>query len=410
MRPFRSGALAALMAAVMAALLAACGGSDPYVPGSGSPSGGPTTRGTFSAVVSFGDSLSDVGAYTPATSIAGTGSAPYLGGKWTTNTTTAGIPSNTATIWVENLASSLGIVVTPNEVGFGTASARCPAAANPALAATCTGYGQGGSRVTDPNGIGRSAGALTVPVKTQIERHLQSFTRFRDSDLVFVWAGNNDVFVQFGAFAAAATDILTRRALGQLTADQASAALLDAQLAATGEMKKAALELSGYVRGNILANGGRYVAVINLPDFVDTPFGAAIAADPQSAALAPVLSALSDNFNLWLREGLTDQPVRIVDAWAFIKLLKTSPATYGLVNVTTPTCNFAIQDAVLGRTLTSGRALFCNVTPGAPFDMRGPGANADTWLFADDAHPTTGGHRVISTEIARQLRSWGWIN
>ncbi len=410
MKPFRSWALGALVAALVAALLAACGGSDPYVPGSGSPSGAPTSRGTFSAVVSFGDSLSDVGAYTPATSIAGNGSAPYLGGKWTTNTTTAGNPSNTATIWLENTAAALGILVTPNEVGFGTVSVRCPAAANPALASTCTGYGQGGARVTDPNGIGKSAGALTVPVKTQIERHLQSFTRFRDSDLIFVWAGNNDVFAQFAAFGAAATDILTRRAAGQLTADQASAALLAAQLAATGEMKKAALELSGYIRETIVANGGRYVAVVNLPDFVDTPFGAAVAANPQSAALAPVLSALSENFNLWLREGLTDQPVRIVDAWAFIKQLKASPSTYGLVNVTTPTCNFAVQDAVLGRPLTTGRALFCNVTPGAPFDMRGPGANADTWLFADDAHPTTGGHRLISTEIARQLRSWGWIN
>lgn len=406
MRLIRTWALGALAAA----LLIACGGNDPYVPGSGEPSGAPTTRGTFTAVVSFGDSLSDVGAYTPATSVTANGAPPYLGGKWTTNTTTNATPSNTATIWVENLAASLGLLVTPNEVGFGTQSVRCPAAANPALASTCTGYGQGGSRVTDPVGLGNSSGALTVPLRAQIDRHLQTFTRFRDSDLVVVWGGNNDVFTQFAAFGAAATDILTRRAQGQLTADQANAALLNAQLAATGEMKKAALELSAYVKDRILANGGRYVAVINLPDFVDTPFGAAVAANPQTAALAPVLSALSENFNLWLREGLTNQPVRIVDAWAFIKQLKATPSAYGLANVTTPTCNFAIQDAVLGRVLTTGRALFCNVTPGAPFDMRGPGASADTWLFADDAHPTTGGHRVISTEIARQMRSWGWIN
>ncbi len=406
MRLIRSWALGALAAA----LLAACGGNDPYVPGSGEPAGAPTTRGTFSAVVSFGDSLSDVGAYTPATSVTANGAPPYLGGKWTTNTTTNLTPSNTATIWVENLATSLGILVTPNEVGFGPQSVRCPAAANPALATTCTGYGQGGSRVTDPNGIGRTDGALTVPVKTQIERHLQGFTRFRDSDLVFVWGGNNDVFTQFAAFGDAATDILTRRAQGQLTADQANAALLNAQLVATGEMKKAALELAGYIKGNILANGGRYVAVINLPDFVDVPFGAAVAANPQTAALAPVLSALSENFNLWLREGLTNQPVRIVDAWAFIKQLKANPAAYGLTNVSVPTCDFAIQDAVLGRSLTNGRALFCNVTPSAPFNMLRAGASPDTWLFADDAHPTTGGHRVISAEIARQMRSWGWIN
>jgi len=52
--------------AIAALLLVACGGGDPSVPGSGSPAGAPTTKGTFSAVVSFGDSLSDVGTYAPA--------------------------------------------------------------------------------------------------------------------------------------------------------------------------------------------------------------------------------------------------------------------------------------------------------------------------------------------------------
>src|ERR1043165_3770795 len=89
---------------VAALLLAACGGGDPEVPGSGSPSGAPTTKGTFTSLVSFGDSLSDVGTYAPATSLAGDGTAPYIGGKFTTN-------SATGTIWVENLATSLGLKV-----------------------------------------------------------------------------------------------------------------------------------------------------------------------------------------------------------------------------------------------------------------------------------------------------------
>lgn len=62
MKLFRS--LAPL--ALAAALLAACGGGDPDVPGSGSPSGAPTTKGNFTAFISFGDSLSDVGSYSPA--------------------------------------------------------------------------------------------------------------------------------------------------------------------------------------------------------------------------------------------------------------------------------------------------------------------------------------------------------
>ena len=85
-----------------ALLVSACGGGEPDVPGSGSPSGAPTAKGSFTAVVSFGDSLSDAGAYAPATSLTGNGTAPYFGGKFTTNCATG-------TVWVENLASTLGL-------------------------------------------------------------------------------------------------------------------------------------------------------------------------------------------------------------------------------------------------------------------------------------------------------------
>jgi hypothetical protein len=176
-----------------------------------SPEGAPTTKGTFTALVSFGDSLSDVGAYAPATSLTGNGAPPYFGGKFTTN-------SATGTVWVENLATSLGLLVTPAEVGFAGQSVKCPAAAvNAALAGTCTGYGQGGSRVTDPNGIGKAGGALTVPVKTQIANHLARFGSFKASDLIVVFAGNNDAFVQFGIFSAAATKIQADAAAGRIT-------------------------------------------------------------------------------------------------------------------------------------------------------------------------------------------------
>ncbi len=213
-----------------AALLAACGGGDPYVPGSGSTTGAPTAKGSFKAVVSFGDSMSDVGAYAPATSLAGNGQAPYLGGKFTTN-------SAAGTVWVENIAASLGLAITPHEVGFAGTSVKCPAAAiSTSLANTCTDYAQGVSRVSDPNGIGKSGGALTVPVVTQVANHLTRFGGFKDSDLVLVYVGSNDVFTQFGAFTAKATQIQTDAATGKITADQAQLALFNAQTAAQGEM------------------------------------------------------------------------------------------------------------------------------------------------------------------------------
>ncbi|MDZ7591632.1 MAG: SGNH/GDSL hydrolase family protein [Rubrivivax sp.] len=394
MKNFRAAALVGLAAL----LLAACGGSDPYIPGSGSPEGAPTTKGSFTAVVSFGDSLSDLGTYAPATSLTGNGQPPYFGGKWTTN-------GPGATVWVENLAAALGLMVTPAEVGFAGQSVKCPAAAvNAALATTCTAYGQGGSRVTDPEGLGKSGGALTVPVKTQIANHLASFGGFKDSDLIFVWAGHNDIFVQFGIFGAKAAQIQAQAAAGQISEDQAKNLLLQAQLAAQEAMKQAAIELGGYIKDEILAKGGKYVAVANLVDIAATPFGSTVPASAQ-----PVLTGLSEVFNLWLRDEMTGQPVQWVDAMALIKNVRAEPARYGFTNVTVPACDAAKIAAITGGAVTDGSSLFCNATPGVPFNGLRDGADVNTWLFADGVHPTIGGHKATSEEFAKALAAFGWI-
>ncbi len=393
MKSIRSWALTALAAA----LLAACGGSEQEVPGSGQPSGAPSTQGSFTAVVSFGDSLSDVGAYSPATSLSGAGAAPYFGGKFTTNG--AG-----GTVWVENVATRLGLLTTPAEVGFGGTSVKCPAAAVPALAGTCTAYGQGGSRVTDPNGIGKATGALTVPVKAQIANHLARFTSFRSSDLILVWAGNNDAFIQFGAFTAAAAVIQADAVAGRITANEANTRLFQAQTAAQGEMKKAALELTGYVKTEILAKGGRYVAVFNLPDSSLTPFGSTLPAN-----VKPVLSALVDTFNLWLQDGLTGAAVKIIDQNTPGKDVYARPAAYGITNNTVPTCDATVISAITGGAVTDGSSLFCNATVGAPYYGLRAGADVNTWQFADAVHPTKGGHKIISDYVLAQLRAFGWI-
>ncbi|HEY0857924.1 MAG TPA: SGNH/GDSL hydrolase family protein [Albitalea sp.] len=387
------------LSAIAALMLVACGGGgDPQVPGSGSPAGAPTTKGTFTSLVSFGDSLSDIGTYAPATSLAGDGSAPYFGGKFTTNA--AG-----GNVWVENLAATLGLTVTPAEVGFAGTSVQCPVALSvPALAHTCTAYGQGGARVTNPDGIGHSGGALTVPVVTQIARHLARFGSFTDSDLILVYAGNNDVFAQFGAFAATAAQVQASAAAGEITTDEANAALFNAQNTAMAEMKKAALELAGYVRSEILAKGGKYVAVMLLSDIADTPFGNSLPANSR-----PVLTDLSRIFNLWLREGLTGQPVQLIDTFTLFKNAYANPAQYGITNNTVPACDAAAISAITGGAVTDGSSLFCNATPGAPYNGLRAGADVNTWQFADGVHPTIGGHKVLSDTFEDQLMAFGWL-
>ncbi|WP_280154062.1 SGNH/GDSL hydrolase family protein [Piscinibacter sp. XHJ-5] len=394
MKQIRSWAWSATIAAL---LLAACGGGDPEVPGTGSPAGAPTTKGTFTSVVSFGDSLSDVGTYAPATSLTGNGLAPYFGGKFTTN-------SATGTVWVENLATSLGLLVTPAMVGFGTSSVPCPAAQNPALAGTCTAYGQGGARVTNPNGIGKTGGALTVPVVTQIANHLSRFGSFKDSDLILVYAGNNDALIQFSTFATKAAQAQAAFTAGQITQDQLNGALFQAQTEAQAEMKLAAQELAGYVRSEILAHGGKYVAVMLLSDIVDTPFGQSL---PASAR--PVLTDLSRIFNLWLREGLTGQPVQLIDTFTLFKEAYTNPSQFGIANNTVPACDPAKISAITSGAVTDGSSLFCNSTVGAPYNGLRTGADVNTWQFADGVHPTTGGHKLLSDTFRAQLAAFGWL-
>ena len=389
-----------LVSLLGAAVLVACGGGETTIPGSGAPAGAPTTKGSFTGLVTFGDSLSDQGAYSPATSLTGNGQAPFFGGKFTTN-----IDGNQGTIWVENLATTMGLTVYPAEMGFGANSVKCPVKfVVPSAASQCTTYGQGGSRVTDPNGIGHSTGALTVPMVKQIANHLAAFGSFKSTDLILVWGGNNDVFAQFGAFAAKAGAIQANAAAGKITADEANRQLYDAQTAAQYGVKAAAQELTGYVRDQILAKGGKYVAVFNLNDSSQTPFGSTLDVNARG-----VLTTLVDTFNLWLRDGLAGQPVQWVDQNSTGKDVYANPAKYGLVNNTVPACDAIKISAITGGAVTDGSSLFCNGTPGLPYNGLRAGANVDTWQFADGVHPTPGAHKIISNFVTSQLKAFGWL-
>jgi phospholipase/lecithinase/hemolysin len=379
-------------------LLVGCGGGDPDVPGSGSPSGAPTTPGAFTAVVSFGDSLSDMGTYAPATVVPGTDPPVYLGGRFTTNFSSGGA---SATIWVEDVAAALGLVITPAEVGFAGRSTKCPIAATvPALADTCTGYGQGGARVTDPAGYNHAGGALTVPVKTQIANHLARYTSFKESDLILVSVGFNEVFVVFeGQYVPAVLDAQAQAQAGTISEDQFKALVFAAQTQAQAAMKTAALELADLIRTDILAKGGKYVAVTNLLNMALTPEASAL---PEG--IRPMLTILPETFELWLREGLAGQPVQFLDVHALFDDAIAHPAAYGFVNVTAPACDAARMPAA-----AKGSALFCNTTPGAPYNALAASADVNTWLFADLNHPTVGGHKAVADFVMQQLRSFGWL-
>lgn len=364
----------AALAAVAALVVAGCGG-------------GNTDSPLATRVISFGDSLSDIGTYAPATSVNGPGTgAPYFGGKFTTNTHTGyTTTSNTSTanIWVEWISARLGVPITPAQAGFAGQSVMCPVTlTNPALAGSCTGYGQGGSRVTDPNGIGHSGGALTVPITAQMDNFLTRFTGYGGGDIVFVLGGDNDIFYWAGAVGQAAA-----------TPDQATAAVA---LAGT--------ELATLVKDKVLANGAKRVVVLTA---VDPSVAAGYAAAP--AQTKALLTGLTTAFNSALSTGLQGADVRLFDTNAVLARAIASPSSFGLSNVTTAACDPATISAITGGQVTDGSSLFCNATAGAPFNGLKTDASPSTWLFADGVHPTTGGHRILADQVWAALKDFGWV-
>lgn len=365
--------LSVLSALATAALLAACGGGD---------SAPTTTR-----VVSFGDSLSDLGTYTIATSQT-PGVAPYFGGRFTTNThtgytATTSPLSNTATIWVEWVAARVGVPITQAMLGFATTRIPCPAAANAALAQSCTAYGQGGSRVTVPPSS--TAGALADPVVTQVAAHLARFTSFGSGDIVFVFAGGNDMLAQVTA-------------AGQGLAPATAVA----------NMQTAGTELATLVKDQIVAKGATRVAVMNLPDLASTP-----GFSGQAAPTKALISQMTVAFNTALTTGLGSANVALIDANAYFADVVANPAKYGLANVTSTACDPAKMAPAVG-----GSSLFCNATPAATLTAAGlpasinsirTGASASTWFFADGIHPTTGGHRLFADFVIGKIKELDWI-
>ena len=84
-----------------------------------------------------------------------------------------------------------------------------------------------------------------MPVVTQVANHLTRFGRFKSSDLILVYAGSNDAFIQFDTFAATAARIQAEAAAGT---DHARPGEPGALPGAAGRhkpaMKTAALELA----------------------------------------------------------------------------------------------------------------------------------------------------------------------
>lgn len=340
MNKFKSGLV--LMATL---ILVACGGNND-VPG----------KPQFTAQVSFGDSLSDVGSYR----LAAIGSTPtnYVG-QFTINAA-PGTPTN----WTEFTSLSLGLGLPCAALTGGFGVAQTPHAG-------CLGYGEGGAQVSG-TGYGNTGpgGPMTLPVLTQITNYLASAVgnKFTGNEIVYVMAGANDVFVQAGTVVDGPT-----------------------QLAAVAAMKTAANQLAAAVNTQILANGAKYVVIMNIPDIARTPAAT-------SPSVAGLFDLLTTTFNTQLKADLPDSAnVLNVDAYTASKDEVVNPGKYNLTNVTVTACNLASPYNPLGSSLG------CNAN-----SLSGPLATVDHYLFADTVHPTPYGHLLFATYVLQAMTNKGW--
>ena len=256
---------------VAAAVLAGCGGNDPR-PGDQTP------KQKYSAQVTFGDSLSDVGTYKVGT-VAAIG-----GGTFTINVNNVSAnPALTGKNWTELMAAQVGLPAPcPAMTGLdGDASKGFSVPVQ--TKANCYGYAQGGARVTHPVGPGHKAtgsalGALTVPMVTQVKNHLAAVGgKFKGDEIVYVMGGNNDVLIGLEELA------LGAKAAGEKAGSTAFATSLTMQLAAGATNPATAAQSIGAAIATEAARAGSTSTTI-----VQAGVTAAVMAGNTAAASATV--------------------------------------------------------------------------------------------------------------------------
>jgi phospholipase/lecithinase/hemolysin len=429
------------LAALLALSIAGCGGGSDK-----------SAAASYTAVVSFGDSLSDPGAYKVGP-IADAG-----GGLFTVNGIVGAVGSDPTPsyTWAQLVAAA--VVGKPSCAartgGFGIGITTVPG---------CTNYAQGGARVTNPIGTGHTDGALTEPVVTQIENYLSrtANNKFTGTELVTIQGGANELFAQadiltlgaqsegnrvfgntlVGLLAAGADNSATAaQAIGLamgteaanpvsnptsiVTAAVTAAAVqpgnsavaspavhgpmvataetagktAGAQYAmttgafnATEAMRIAAAELSASVK-SMLNNGAKRIVVTNLPDVSQTPYALGtitVTAGVADNSTQQLILAMTTAFNEKLKTELFGlSGVLFVDVFTENQKQIANKAQFGLTNVKDTAC----QD----------RSLVCNSTNLIAGDT-------SRYLFADGVHPTPYGHKLLAQLINKELVLAGWL-
>jgi len=342
--------LRTLAALSLAAILAACGSGD---------DDGPQIR----RLITFGDSISDMGTYQVG-AIAALG-----GGQFTVN------PGPN---WTQRVADELGYTISPHYTGgFGYPALEC-------VEPKCSNWAMGGSRVTLRPGFREAPDGstqLSYSVKNQIDRHLELFKGFDNNDLISLQAGGNDLFVQLESIPAMIQ--------GGMTVEQAAATVVIA-------MGTAGAELASHVKNDILARGAKMVVVWELFDIAGTPFGQSL--DAQSRAL---ITAMTEAFNGQLYAGLSGSAAKIFPARQLLQAWLDNPGNYGFSDATIPACSAEKIFVLTQGQVADGSSLFCSEQTLLDVDT-------SRFLFADAVHPAPYTHQLVAENFLAAVHTYGW--
>jgi outer membrane lipase/esterase len=386
-----------LAAVSAAALLTACGG--------GGNSG--ETKATITSVKVVGASLADSGTF---------------GYKFTVQST-----SGTAyKVYPERIAATYGL------------SNLCSAYTSPdggstwATHSSCTNYAVAGAKVNYTSG---STSVDTVPVSAIKQLTDMGNAGFSSGDLLIVGeAGANDAAALVTAYLSTAlystTDFTT------LLSSLVSPSVISANASSPATlgvlyMQALADKLVAAIKTNALDKGAPRIAVLNTLDVTETPRFQAVLAQVSTAQGATAAQSLHnlvvawiEAYNARLASDLApySSKVAVVDFYTNFNAEMNDPAQYGLTNVRATVCDqiYSAANSVTPSVATAGTtALSTPAVVGACTDSAAsaltPTQNAtgttwwQTYLYADNFHPTPYGHQLLAQLVAKRLTEAGWL-
>ena len=244
--------------------------------------------------------------------------------------------TNPDPVWAEIVAETLGAPVTNSLAGG-------------------TNYSWGGACV-NPNG------PCEHPVPTteqQINQHL-SGARADPDTLYMIWGGVNDI-----------------------------SAVAEGNQSGPQGVLRAAEAYVDQIQG-LQDAGARYVVVLNLPDV-----GKTLSAQRAGAAAAAGLSALTSAYNEALDTGLgsLEHGIIPVNASALMDEIIADPETYGFTNIDDIACTPGSNPE---RPNGGQESIVCGPTDSGYLS---PPRTDETYLFADDFHPSGAAHATVANMV-----------